>query len=127
MIPMRLCGVLATTAVLVLTVPASAQIATVKGQLVDELCSLMKPPHDNGDAKSAAEVASCAMECARSGQPVALLTADGKLYRVTGGLAANRNAKLIAHMSRTVEIRGEVTERGGKRQIASDSLKVLSK
>ncbi len=101
-------GILATTIGLALCAPVMGGTATVKGTLVDELCSLMKPPHDNGDAKSAAEIASCVLECARSGQPVALVTTDGKMYRVTGGLAANRNAKLIPQMSPTVEITGEV-------------------
>jgi hypothetical protein len=103
--------------------PATAESVTVRGLLVDEFCSKTAPPHDNHDNKTQAEMESCALECARKGDPVVLLTADGKVYRITGGLAANRNAKLIPHMSRTVEITGEVTERGGRRQIDADVVK----
>jgi len=65
------------------------------------------------------------VSCAKEGKPVALLTSDGKVYQVTGGLAANKNAKLSAHMLHTVEITGDVTEKDGTRSIASDSLKMV--
>ena len=45
-------------------------------------------------------------------QPLALLTADGKVYQIAGGLAADKNAKLIAHISHTVEVTGDVIEQG---------------
>jgi len=41
----------------------------------------------------------CAIACAKMGRPVALLTSDGKVYSVTGDLAADKNAKLVPHMS----------------------------
>ena len=43
------------------------------------------------------------------GRPVALLTGDGKVYQVTGDLAAEKNAKLVGHMTHTVELTGDVT------------------
>ena len=52
----------------------------------------------------------CMIDCAKKGEPVALLTADGKVYRIVGGLAANKNEKLIAHMNHTVEITGDSME-----------------
>ena len=67
---------------------------------------------------------SCAVSCAKSGKPVALLTADGKVYEVTGGLAANKNAKLADHMLHTVEITGDVSDTNGKLSIAADTLKM---
>jgi hypothetical protein len=95
---------------------ASAKTATIKGQLIDQECYLMEKKVDTD--------ASCAVSCAKSGKPVALLTADGKLYQVTGGLAANNNAKLSDHMLHTVEITGDVTEQNGKLAIAADSLRM---
>ena len=95
---------------------ASAATATVKGQLIDQECYLMEKKVDTD--------ATCAESCAKSGKPVALLTADGKVYEVTGGLAANKNEKLTAHMLHMVEITGDVTEKGGKLSIAADSLKM---
>ena len=49
------------------------------------------------------------------GTPLALLTEDGKLYQITGGLAADMNAKLIPHIAHTVEITGDVTDKDGKK------------
>jgi len=57
-----------------------------------------------------------------------LLTADGKVYQIAGGLAADKNAKLIAHVSHTVEVTGDVMDHGGgKMMITADSLKMISK
>jgi hypothetical protein len=102
--------------VLAMGAPAFAKTQTVKGQLVDQECYLMEKKVDTDSA--------CAVSCAKSGKPVALLTADGKVYEVTGALAANKNAKLTAHMLHTVEITGDVTESNGKLSIAADSLKM---
>lgn len=101
-----------------------AKTMTVKGQVVDEGCSLREMGQNGGDTK-AAEMDQCAIDCARRGEPVALLTADGKVYRISGGLAANNNAKLIAHMGHTVEITGDVTEKDGKVLIAANELKMV--
>ena len=38
---------------------------------------------------------------------------DNGIYQITGGLAANKNEKLIAHVLHTVEITGDVTDAGG--------------
>lgn len=109
-------GLFAATFVIALGAPAFAKTATVKGQLVDQECYLMEKKVDTDSA--------CAVQCAKSGKPVALLTADGAVYEVTGGLAANKNAKLTAHMLHTVEITGEVSETNGKLSIAADALKM---
>ena len=58
---------------------------------------------------------------------LALLTSDGKVYEIAGGLAADKNAKLIAHISHTVEVTGDVMDHGGKMMISADSLKMISK
>ena len=109
-----------------LSAPAWAKTMTVKGQVVDEGCSLKEMGQKGGDHhEKAEEMAQCAIDCAKRGEPVALLTADGKVYRITGGLAANNNAKLIPHMNHTVEITGDVTEKDGKVQIASNELKMV--
>jgi hypothetical protein len=96
--------------------PAFAKTETIKGQLVDQECYLMEKKVDADQ--------SCAVACAKAGKPVALLTSDGKVYEVTGGLAANKNEKLTAHMLHTVEITGEVTDKSGKLSIAADALKM---
>ena len=60
--------------------PAFAKTATVKGQVVDQECYLREKKVDTDK--------TCAVECAKSGKPMALLTSDGKVYedrRRTGG------------------------------------------
>jgi hypothetical protein len=114
-----LAGYAAVAFLVASAVPLLAETATITGQLVDQECYLME--------KKVEADSTCAVQCAKSGKPVALLTADGKVYEVTGGLAANKNEKLTAHMLHTVEITGDVTEKSGKLSIAADALKMVSK
>ena len=62
-----------------------------------------------------------------SRQPLALVTADGKVYQIAGDLAANNNAKLISHLSHTVEITGDTMDMSGKLMITSAAVKMISK
>ena len=110
-------GIAAAAFVVVASAPVFAKTETVKGQLIDQECYLMEKKVDAD--------ATCAVQCAKAGKPVALLTADGKVYQVTGGLAANKNAKLTAHMLHTVEITGDVTTKDGKLSIAADALTMV--
>ena len=119
-----LAGLLTVAVVLTFGVPAFARTLTVKGQVVDEGCSVKDGAGKGGEYKPSKEMAECAVDCAKRGEPLALLTPDGKVYRIGGGLAANKNAKLIAHMNHTVEITGDVTEQDGKVVIAADALKM---
>lgn len=107
-------SVAAAALLVLMSVPAFAKTETVKGQVIDQECYLREGKVDADKA--------CAVECAKSGKPMALLTSDGKVYEITGGLAANKNAKLVAHVLHTVEITGDVTEKAGKRSIAADAL-----
>ena len=109
-------GLFVAAFVVTLGVPAFAKTETVKGQIVDQECYLREKKVDADRA--------CAVECAKSGKPMALLTADGKVYEITGGLAANKNEKLVAHVLHTVEITGDVVDKGGKLTIAADALKM---
>lgn len=110
-------SVAAAALLVVMSVPAFAKTETVKGQVIDQECYLREKKVDADKA--------CAVECAKSGKPMALLTSDGKVYEITGGLAANKNEKLIAHVLHTVEITGDVSEAGGKRSIAASALKMV--
>ena len=118
-------GLTAAAFIVALAGPAFAKVETVKGQLVDQGC-YMKDKTNTGNAhKGMAD--DCAQACAKKGAPVALLTADGKVYTIAGDLAADKNAKLVAHMSHTVEVTGDVMEKDGKMTIASTALKMISK
>ena len=115
--------------VVALGAPAFAKDATVKGQIVDVSCYNMDKANNAGkDHKMPkGDTPDCAIGCAKAGRPMAILTSDGKVYELTGGLAADKNAKIVAHVSHTVEVTGDVTEKDGKMMIAADSLKMISK
>jgi len=111
------------------TAPALARTETVKGKIVDESCYNMDKANNAGkDHKMPkGDTADCATGCAKAGRPMAILTDDGKVYELTGGLAAEKNAKIIPHIAHTVEVTGDVTEKDGKMMIAADSLKMISR
>jgi hypothetical protein len=108
-----------------LTARAFANTETVTGQLIDLACYVL----DKGNTGNAHQGRgyNCARACAKEGFAVGLLTSDGKIYQVTGGLAANSNAKLVPHMSDTVTITGDVTEKEGQMMIAASQLKMIAK
>lgn len=112
---------------LALCAAAMADTQTITGQLVDETCYKQNKVNTGVDHKMPEDTPGCAVTCAKMGLPVALLTADGKVYTVTGDLAANNNAKLVPHMSHKVELTGDVTSKGGTMTIAATSLKMISK
>ena len=108
--------------------PAFAKEATVKGQIIDVSCYNADKTNTGVDHKMPkGDTKDCAIGCAKAGRPMALLTSDGKVYVLAGGLAADKNAKIIAHIAHTVEVTGDVTEADGKMTIAADSLKMISK
>jgi len=110
-------ALMAVSFVAAMAAPALAKDMTIKGELVDQACYLK-------DKKMGADHKDCAQSCAKRGQQVALLTADGKLYQVMGDLAADKNAKLVNHMSHTVELTGDVSEKDGKMIIMATDLKM---
>src|SRR5437667_8006041 len=121
-------GLTVASFVVALGAPALAATQTITGQLIDEACYKMDKSNAGVDHKMPkGDTKNCAIGCAKGGQPVALLTADGKIYTVTGDLAADKNAKLVAHMSHKVELTGDVAEKDGKTTISATNLKMISK
>jgi hypothetical protein len=108
--------------------PAFAKTETLKGQIVDQSCYAKDMASNKGvDHKMPADTKDCAIACAKKGAPMALLTSDGKVYTIAGGLAENKNAKLVPHVSHTVEITGDVMNMSGKMMITSDAVKMVSR
>jgi len=123
-----LAGLTVAVFVLALGTVAFAATQTLSGQLIDQTCYKMNKSNTGVDHKMpSGDEANCAATCAKMGQPVALLTSDGKVYTVTGDLTANNNAKLVPHLSHKVELTGDVTEKGGTMTIAATNLKMISK
>jgi hypothetical protein len=114
--------------VVALASPALAKTETVKGQIVDVGCYKMDKSNTGVDHKMPkGDTKDCAIGCAKAGQPMGVLTSDGKVYEIAGGLAADKNAKIVPHVGHTVEITGDVMDHGGKMMISADSLTMISK
>ncbi len=121
-------GLTVAAFVVALSAPAFAKTETIKGRVVDMSCYNADKSNTGVDHKMPkGDTKDCAIGCAKAGQPLALLTNDGKVYEISGGLAADKNAKLIAHVSHTVEVTGDVMDHGGKMMISADSLKMISR
>lgn len=120
-------AVLAFTVVLM--APLAAAPETVTGKIIDQMCYTKDKVNNAGaDHKMPADTAACAQACAKMGRPMALLTTDGRVYTLKGGLAENMNGKLIPHITHTVSVTGEVTkETDGSMSIAAAELKMVSR
>jgi hypothetical protein len=120
-------GLVVAGFVLSLSAAALAATETITGRLIDETCYKQNKANTGVDHKMPEDTPGCAVTCAKMGLPVALLTDDGKVYTVTGDLAADNNAKLVPHLSHKVELTGDVTQKGGTSTIAATNLKMISK
>jgi hypothetical protein len=121
-------GIMVAAFVIALGAPAFAKTETVKGQIIDETCYTMDKSNTGVDHKMPkGDTKDCAIGCAKAGRPMAILTADGKVYEIAGGLAADKNAKIVPHVGHTVEVTGDVMDHGDKMMITADTLKMVSK
>ena len=102
---------------------AFAATETVTGKLIDLACYGQDKANTENEHKGKGMI--CAQACAREGFSVGLLTTDGKVYRVTGTLAADNNAKLAPHMAHRVTVTGEVSEKAGNLVIVANDLKMI--
>jgi hypothetical protein len=87
---------------------ALATTETVTGEIISLSCYF----------QNKANVGQAGLLCAWAtvkyeGNPVGLLTADGKVYQLAGGLVANNNAKMVPFLAHTVSITGDVSEGRG--------------
>jgi hypothetical protein len=74
---------------------------TLKGEIVEVSC------FSKGVAQSTgASHVTCAKECVQKGQPLAILTEEDGLIKITGDYAANKYAKLVDFIGKQVEVRG---------------------
>jgi len=123
-----LIGAVAFTSLLAASVPALAKTESLTGKVVDMTCYMKDKTNNAGmDHKMPADTKDCAAACAKKGQPLAILTSDGKVYEIAGGLAENSNAKLVPHITHTVTITGDTMEMNGKTMIHASELKMVSK
>jgi hypothetical protein len=90
---------------------------TVKGKLIDSVCFAK-----NGAKAAAAGHDACNMKCAKNGNTLAVFTADGTVYNITGDYAANKNEKLIEFVNKDVTVEGTVSEANGTKSIDATSI-----
>lgn len=121
-------GLMAAAFTIALGAPAFAATETVKGQIIDVSCYKMDKSNTGVDHKMPkGDTKDCAIACAKAGRPMAILTSDGKVYELAGGLAADKNAKIVPHVGHTVEVTGDVMDHDGKMMITADALKMISR
>jgi type 1 fimbria pilin len=95
---------------------ASDKEVTLKGEVIDQPC------YEGKGAKGEAHKA-CALSCAKRGNQMAILDDGGTVYSITGDYAANKNEKLISYVAETVEVKGTVSEKDGKKWLNITSIK----
>jgi hypothetical protein len=106
-------------------VPAVAKTETVTGRVIDLYCYSRDREATGMDHRDGRE---CAWACIKwEGQPVGLLTADGKVYQLAGDVVANNNAKVAPHLTHTVSVTGDVVERDGMLTITASDLTMVKK
>lgn len=91
---------------------------TVRGEVVEIACATSKGPDGRGGAHAA-----CALDCARRGDPLGILTTDA-VYQLAGDFAANRNAKLLDFVAKQVTVTGTLSEQGGTTQLNVRTIRV---
>jgi hypothetical protein len=102
-----------------------AKTETVTGQVIDLVCYTANKSNTGTDHTMGRE---CALACIKwEGQPVGLLTADGKLYQFAGPIGADNNAKLVPHIAHKVTVTGDVTEKDGMTMLSASELTMVSK
>jgi hypothetical protein len=123
-----LCGM----AIMASVVSIAGKDETITGTVVDLSCYAMNQADRGmhhlaqGGAKPPNVGFECAYSCVRwQGMPAGLLTDDGKVYQIEGGLRANSNAKIAPHLTHRVTITGNVTEVDRVLLIEADDVKMV--
>jgi hypothetical protein len=110
-LPLLLLGVTPTFA------EPQGETVKVKGEVIDLWCYL-----EGGD--HGAEHKSCAVSCAKAGNPIGLLTEKGEVY-VMMGIKDHQPGKdvLIEKMAGTVTVEGTLVKKGGTQVIYVSAVK----
>ncbi len=118
-------ALVASAVLAVSTMRAFARTETVTGQVIDLYCYMRDNKATGMDHREGRE---CAWACIKyEGQPVGLLTADGKVYQLAGAIVADNNAKVAPHLTHTVTVTGDVADRDGVMTITTGELTMVKK
>ena len=92
------------------------QTKTIKGEVVDLWCYM-----DHG-ARGEKHKA-CAVACAKMGNPIGIVDADGNVYVAVGSeLHQTDSERLIGKMAQQVTVTGKVVEQGGLKMLYVQSI-----
>src|SRR5712691_7734772 len=100
--------------------PAFAKTETVTGEVISLSCYFQNKKNV-GQAGMICAIATVKWE----GNPAGLLTADGRVYQLAGGLVANNNARVVPLLGRRVTVTGEVSEKGGTTTMTADQARIV--
>src|SRR5579872_1932990 len=100
-----------------------APSASIEGLVRDIAC-----PVQNKEATATTFNLSCAIQCARRGSPLIILTKEGKIYIPISNLMPDysQRKRLMPFIGKYVRATGKVYERDGTRAIVIDQINVLS-
>lgn len=97
---------------------------TVTGKIIDLVCHTRNPANDGLDHDDGRV---CAIACIKwEGNPAGIMTADGRIYQLAGGVLGKNNTKIADHIAHTVTISGTVYEKDGMPMLQSDALTMVS-
>lgn len=98
---------------------SAGQTVTVTGEVIDLACYARNKATGRDHGRSL----ECAYACIKwEGQPVGILTPDGRVYQLTGGLVANNNEKISNYVAQTVTITGQASELDGLPALSADEV-----
>ena len=94
--------------------------STVKGYVLDSSCAFVR------NVKKPMSGGKCALECAKAGSPLVILTDDGTIYwPISNSMpATGQNQRLMEYAGKRVSAQGKVFERGGSHAIAIEKIEV---
>jgi len=95
--------------------PAFARSETVTGEVISLSCYFQNKANV-GQAGLLCAIATVKWEA----NPAGVLTADGKVYQLAGGLVANNNAKVVPLLGHIVTVTGDVSVKHGMPVISAD-------
>ena len=92
--------------------------STVKGYVLDSACAFVR------NVKKPMGGGKCALECAKAGSPLVILTEDGTIYwPISESMpATGQNQRLMEYAGKRVAAQGKVFDRGGSRAIAIEKI-----
>ena len=94
--------------------------ATIKGEVIGLNCYLQQGSKATGEKHK-----ECAINCAKAGGMLAILTSDGTIYVPVVSPGTNPDSELMNYVADRVEIEGEVHDQGNMKGIKISSIKRL--